>query len=90
MPSPTDERFLFTVFTPTRNRGHVLHRVYNSLISQTFHDFEWLVIDNSSTDDTPLLMERWQDEAAFPIRYLYQAVDIGVQGSWRRALAECA
>lgn len=88
MPSPTDERFLFTVFTPTRNRGHVLHRVYESLVSQTFRGFEWLVIDNSSTDDTPVLMERWQDEAAFPIRYLYQAVDIGVQGSWRRALAE--
>lgn len=63
---------LFTVFTPTYNRAHTLHRVFDSLQVQTFRDFEWLVIDDGSTDDTPALMARYQSEAGFPIRYLHE------------------
>jgi glycosyltransferase involved in cell wall biosynthesis len=77
----------FTVFTPTRNRGHVLHRVYDSLAAQTFRDFEWLVVDNDSDDETPRLVERWQAEALLPIRYFRQP-NRGLQVSWRRALDE--
>jgi hypothetical protein len=36
--------YLFTVFTPTYNRAHSLHRVYESLQAQTFRDFEWLIV----------------------------------------------
>lgn len=61
---------LFTVFTPTFNRAHTLARVYESLKAQTLRDFEWLVIDDGSTDDTADLMARWTAEAGFPIRYL--------------------
>ena len=61
---------LFTVFTPTFNRAHTLHRVFESLQAQTCSDFEWLVIDDGSTDDTPALMARYQSEARFSIRYL--------------------
>ena len=63
---------LFTVFTPTYNRAHTLPRAYDSLVSQTFRDFEWLVVDDGSADGTKALMSRWTKEAAFPIRYLYQ------------------
>ncbi len=65
-------RYRFTVFTPTHNRAHTLHRVYNSLRSQTFRDFEWLVIDDGSTDHTRSHVAFWQSIAEFPIRYLYQ------------------
>lgn len=61
---------LFTVYTPTFNRAHTLHRVFDSLQAQTCRDFEWLVIDDGSTDDTPALMARYQKEAGFPVRYL--------------------
>lgn len=64
--------YTFTVFTPTYNRAHTLPRVYDSLKAQTFRDFEWLVIDDGSTDDTRDLVYRWRQEAAFPIRYVYQ------------------
>jgi len=77
----------FTVFTPTLNRGHVLHRVYDSLRAQTFRDFEWLVVDNGSTDGTADLIGRWQAEADFPIRYIVQE-NRGVHVSWNRASAE--
>lgn len=69
-----DNRPLFTVFTPTYNRAKVLHRVYKSLIQQTFHDFEWLIIDDGSTDNTRELVSRWEKdpETYFSIRYIWQ------------------
>ena len=62
--------YTFTVYTGTRNRAHTLHRPYDSLRSQTFRDFEWLVVDNDSTDETGELIAKWQAEADFPIRYI--------------------
>lgn len=85
---PAPSRPVFTVFTPTFNRGHVLHRAYESLAAQTFRDFEWLVVDNASVDDTAERVERWGAEAAFPIRYLRNETNIGRQGSWARAIRE--
>jgi glycosyltransferase involved in cell wall biosynthesis len=62
----------FTVFTPTYNRAHTLHRAFESLCAQTFRDFEWLVVDDGSTDNTPELIAAWMKIAKFPIRYLRQ------------------
>ena len=83
----------FTVFTPTYNRAHTLPRLYQSIRRQTLRDFEWLVVDDGSTDDTPKLIQRWQTEGNdFPIRYFWQpnqhkkvAFNRGVreaQGEW--------
>ena len=74
-------RYTFTVFTPTFNRAHTLHRVYQSLTPQTFRDFEWLVVDDGSTDNTRSLVSRWQDEADFTIRYYWQE-NAGLQSAW--------
>ncbi|MCQ9328909.1 glycosyltransferase family 2 protein [Pelistega suis] len=61
-----------TVMTPTYNRAHTLPRVYESLLAQHFRDFEWLIVDDGSTDDTRALVEGWQAEAKLTIRYLWQ------------------
>ena len=59
-----------TVFTPTYNRAYIIENLYRSLQKQTFTDFEWLVVDDGSTDDTKDLFARWQaEENPFPIRY---------------------
>jgi glycosyltransferase involved in cell wall biosynthesis len=63
---------LFTVFTPTFNRAHTLHRVHDSLARQTLRDFEWLIVDDGSTDDTPAMVESWIAQGRVPIRYLRQ------------------
>jgi glycosyltransferase involved in cell wall biosynthesis len=59
-----------TVFTPTYNRAYIIENLYRSLQKQTCTDFEWLVVDDGSSDDTGALFERWQQEDnPFPIRY---------------------
>jgi glycosyltransferase involved in cell wall biosynthesis len=63
---------LFTVFTATYNRAHTLHRVYESLCAQTCRDFEWIVIDDGSNDDTQKLLEAWKVTANFPMRAILQ------------------
>lgn len=61
-----------TIFTPTFNRAHTLGRLYESLCHQTCRDFEWLVIDDGSTDDTARLVAKFSEENRIPVRYIYK------------------
>jgi glycosyltransferase involved in cell wall biosynthesis len=65
-------QYAFTVFTPTFNRSSTLSRVHESLRGQTSRDFEWVIVDDGSTDGTEELVEKWQRESDFPIRYFFQ------------------
>ena len=59
-----------TVFTPTYNRAYIIENLYRSLQRQSFHDFEWLIVDDGSTDNTEEIIRKWQqEENDFPIRY---------------------
>ena len=68
----TRPAYTFTVFTPTLDRAHTLQRVHHSLVAQTFRDFEWIIVDDGSSDGTDALVRAWQATADFPIRYLFQ------------------
>ena len=70
--SPPTWRYQFTVLTPTYNRADTLQRVYDSLSEQCCQDFEWLIIDDGSTDNTKERVEQWQQKASFAIRYIWQ------------------
>lgn len=59
----------FTVFTPTYNRAHTLNRCYESLQAQSFRDFEWLIVDDGSDDDTAKVVAGWIAEGKMEIRY---------------------
>ena len=63
-----------TVFTPTYNRAHTIERVYESLKAQTCDDFEWLVIDDGSTDNTKTLVESFIEASGsgMKIHYVYK------------------
>lgn len=64
---------LVTVFTPTYNRASTLPRLYNALKRQTDRRFEWLIVDDGSTDDTSSLVQQYQkEENDFQIRFYRQ------------------
>lgn len=77
---------LITVFTPAYNRAHLLPELYQSLEAQICKDFEWLIVDDGSTDNTGSVIEGFLAEASFPIRYYYKenggkhtAINLGVK-----------
>lgn len=61
-----------TVYTPAYNREKLLQRTYDSLCSQTSMDFEWIVVDDGSTDGTGSLVAKWIEEKKIDIRYFYK------------------
>lgn len=75
-----------TVMTPTFNRAHTLPRAYASLQEQTFRDFEWIVVDDGSTDRTPQLIQEWRARSYFPILYIRQE-NLGKHVAQKRAVA---
>lgn len=54
-----------TVFTPTFNRGYIIGRLYDSLKLQTSTEFEWVVVDDGSSDNTEELFKCWINENNF-------------------------
>ena len=85
---------LVSVIVPTFNRAHVLNRTLDSILAQTFRDYEVVIIDDGSTDGTRSLVEPYLD--GNPITYLYQenkgvaqARNTGVENSHGSYLAFC-
>jgi glycosyltransferase involved in cell wall biosynthesis len=58
-----------TVLTPTYNRSELLKQCYASLQAQTCHDFEWLIIDDGSTDGTRGSVKQFLSETGFHVEY---------------------
>lgn len=60
---------MITIFTPTYNRKKELERLYNSLLKQNYIDFEWLIVDDGSTDKTKEYIEKLILENKIKINY---------------------
>lgn len=61
-----------SIFTPTYNRAALLPRLYNSLKSLTDQNFEWIIVDDGSTDNTQELVEGFVREGVVSIQYYPQ------------------
>jgi glycosyltransferase involved in cell wall biosynthesis len=80
-----------TVFTAAYNYGQYLNRVYNSLRSQEYKDFEWLIVDDCSTDDTKEIVEAWlKEDNLFPIRYYRQPENKGKMAAMNKGVQEAS
>lgn len=77
-----------TVFTPTYNRAYTLGRLYESLVRQTSQDFQWIVVDDGSTDDTEELVAGWIEQGLLPI-YYYKQENGGKPRAHNRGVEEC-
>ena len=65
--------YKITVFTPTYNRAYIIENLYRSIQRQTYRGFEWLVVDDGSSDGTEALFAKWMEEDNdFSIRYIKQ------------------
>lgn len=64
-----------TILTPTYNRASLLPRLFDSLLRQTNKDFEWIVVDDGSTDDTREVVANLKEKCggSFPMGYVYKA-----------------
>lgn len=78
---------MITVFTPAYNRVATLGRLYKSLQAQSCLDFEWLIVNDGSTDETEAAVQKWiSEENRFIIRYIktenggkHRAINAGVK-----------
>nr|WP_296473244.1 glycosyltransferase family 2 protein [uncultured Acetatifactor sp.] len=61
-----------TVYTPTYNRANLLQNLYKSLLQQTYRNFEWLIIDDGSTDNTKQVVNGFISQGIIDIRYFYK------------------
>lgn len=61
-----------SIFTPTYNRASYLPRLFGSLNRQTSLDFEWILVDDGSDDDTAGVVRKFQEEALFSMVFISQ------------------
>lgn len=65
---------MVTIFTPAFNRAYIIGRLYNSLLNQTNHNFEWIIIDDGSQDNLGNIVQEWiKQNPPFEIVYKYVA-----------------
>lgn len=75
MPSYKDQpphsyKYRFTVFTPVYNCEKTISKVHDCLKKQIFTDFEWLIINDASTDDSHSVIEKIISNSPLNIRYI--------------------
>ncbi len=64
-------QYKITLFTPTYNRAYIIDRLYESIKRQTYRNFEWIVFDDGSTDNTSELVDGWiKENNDFPIVFM--------------------
>ncbi len=63
---------MITILTPTYNRGYILDKAYESLVNQSDTDFEWLIIDDGSSDDTKVKVNGYIKDNKIKVSYFYK------------------
>lgn len=74
-----------SIITPVYNRAELIHNLYDSLINQKNYDFEWVIVNDGSTDNIEHVVEEFKKKSPFPINFISKenggkpsAVNIGV------------
>lgn len=71
------EFFTFSIITPTWNRGKYLYRVFDGLLSQTYQNFQWVIADDGSSDQTEEIIRKLAVQADFQITYIRMEKHVG-------------
>lgn len=63
-------KYKFTIFTPCYNSAPFIDRIKRSVENQTFRDFEWIVVNDNSSDNTLELLEEYIKTVNFPVKLI--------------------
>ena len=74
-----------SVCIPTYNRAGMLEEAISSVLAQTFQDFELIICDNASEDQTESVVNSINDQR---IKYFRNSSNLGSRGNWNRCLRE--
>ncbi len=73
-----------SILIPTYNNAHFLDDSISSALNQTFKDFELIIVDNASTDNTKEVVEKYLADAR--VTYRCNETNIGLVGNLNRCL----
>lgn len=84
-PSENINLPFLTLFVPAYNRAYSLGKTLESVERITSRDFEVIIVDDGSIDNTREIVDSWSGRVSFPIRYFYQE-NSGKAGAHNSAL----
>ncbi len=79
-------KYTFTIFTPAYKCEKTIHRVLESLKSQSFKDFEWIIVDDASPDNLQCVLKELIKEIDIDVTVLRHKVNRGKHIAWNLAL----
>lgn len=62
-----------SVITPVYNRANLIKKLFDSLKKQTLLSFEWIIVDDGSTDNLKEIVDKFKDEANFKVNYVFKS-----------------
>ncbi|MFD2823586.1 glycosyltransferase family 2 protein [Lacinutrix iliipiscaria] len=80
-------KYTFTIFTPVYNRADTLERVFKSLNAQTYKDFELVLINDGSKDNSHEVALELMKTANFEINYINNAKNQHKMACFKQAIA---
>lgn len=78
-------KYKFTIFTACYNSAPFIHRVFKTLDSQTYKNFEWVVINDASTDNTAELIQEYIKNVDFEVKFIDQKQNQMLAANYNKA-----
>ena len=70
-------KYFFSIYTPVYNRAHNINKLYNSLKNQSFKDFQWIIVDDGSTDNIKKEVDKIRSFGKIQITFLSHPINLG-------------
>ena len=75
----------FSIVIPTRNRADTLKYTIKTILNQDFQDYEIIICNNNSVDDTEEIVKKFSDKR---IKYLKSNIDLSMSDNWELAYSK--
>lgn len=79
-------KYKFTLFTPCYNSANFIDRIKQTLEGQTFKDFEWIVVNDASTDNTSNILKEYIKTVSFPVKFFDLEKNQMLAANWNLAV----